>query len=44
MFCDELVRLGADIRTNGHHAVVRGRERLSGARSGRPTSAPAPGW
>jgi len=30
-FIDELVRLGADIRTEGHHAVVRGRERLSGA-------------
>jgi UDP-N-acetylglucosamine 1-carboxyvinyltransferase len=25
------VRLGADIRTDGHHAVVRGRGRLSGA-------------
>lgn len=31
MFIDELVRLGAQIRTDGHHAVVRGRERLSGA-------------
>ncbi len=31
MFVDELVRLGADVRTDGHHAVVRGRERLSGA-------------
>jgi UDP-N-acetylglucosamine 1-carboxyvinyltransferase len=31
MFLDELSRLGADIRTDGHHAVVRGRERLSGA-------------
>jgi UDP-N-acetylglucosamine 1-carboxyvinyltransferase len=31
MFIDELVRLGADIRADGHHAVVRGRERLSGA-------------
>jgi UDP-N-acetylglucosamine 1-carboxyvinyltransferase len=31
MFLDELLRLGADIRTDGHHAVVRGRERLSGA-------------
>ena len=30
-FIDELSRLGADIRTEGHHAVVRGRERLSGA-------------
>jgi UDP-N-acetylglucosamine 1-carboxyvinyltransferase len=31
MFIDELVRLGADVRTDGHHAAVRGRERLSGA-------------
>ena len=31
MFIDELSRLGADVRTDGHHAVVRGRERLSGA-------------
>ena len=31
MFVQEMVRLGADIRTDGHHAVVRGRERLSGA-------------
>jgi len=31
MFVDELLRLGADIRTDGHHAVVRGRPRLSGA-------------
>ncbi|HEY7271510.1 MAG TPA: UDP-N-acetylglucosamine 1-carboxyvinyltransferase [Actinoplanes sp.] len=31
MFVNEMVRLGADIRTDGHHAVVRGRERLSGA-------------
>jgi UDP-N-acetylglucosamine 1-carboxyvinyltransferase len=28
----ELVRMGADIRVEGHHAVVRGVERLSGAR------------
>ena len=27
----ELVRMGADIRTEGHHAVVRGVPRLSGA-------------
>jgi UDP-N-acetylglucosamine 1-carboxyvinyltransferase len=32
----ELVRMGADIRTEGHHAVVRGVERLSGA----PVKAP----
>ncbi|MFV2018030.1 UDP-N-acetylglucosamine 1-carboxyvinyltransferase [Micromonospora sp. LOL_023] len=31
MFVEELLRLGADIRTDGHHAVVRGRERLVGA-------------
>ena len=31
MFVNELVRLGADIRIDGHHAVVRGRERLSSA-------------
>ncbi len=31
MFVDEMQRLGADIRIDGHHAVVRGRERLSGA-------------
>ena len=28
----ELLRMGADIRVQGHHAVVRGVERLSGAR------------
>ena len=27
----EMVRLGADIRTDGHHAVIRGRHWLSGA-------------
>jgi UDP-N-acetylglucosamine 1-carboxyvinyltransferase len=31
MFCDEIARMGADVRTDGHHAVVRGKERLSGA-------------
>ena len=31
MFVNEMVRLGADIRTDGHHAVVRGQARLSGA-------------
>ena len=30
-FVNELIRLGADVRTDGHHALVRGRERLSGA-------------
>ncbi|MDQ1680386.1 MAG: UDP-N-acetylglucosamine 1-carboxyvinyltransferase [Frankiaceae bacterium] len=31
MFVDELTRLAVDARTDGHHAVIRGRERLSGA-------------
>jgi UDP-N-acetylglucosamine 1-carboxyvinyltransferase len=31
MFVDELNRMGADIRTEGHHAVVRGVDRLSSA-------------
>ena len=31
MFVDELNRMGADIRTEGHHAVLRGVERLSAA-------------
>lgn len=31
MFINEMVRLGADIKTDGHHAVVRGRETLSSA-------------
>jgi UDP-N-acetylglucosamine 1-carboxyvinyltransferase len=30
-YIDELVRMGADIRTEGHHAVVRGVPQLSGA-------------
>lgn len=30
-YIEELRRMGADIRTEGHHAVVRGVERLSGA-------------
>lgn len=30
-FVNELSRLGADIRTDGHHAIVRGRSVLSGA-------------
>jgi UDP-N-acetylglucosamine 1-carboxyvinyltransferase len=30
-YVSELIRMGADIRTEGHHAVVRGVERLSGA-------------
>src|SRR5690606_30895110 len=30
-YVDELRRMGADIRTDSHHAVCRGVERLSGA-------------
>lgn len=29
-YVDELVRMGADVRVEHHHAVIRGRERLSG--------------
>ena len=31
-YVDELVRLGADIRIDGHHAIVRGVPRLAGTR------------
>jgi UDP-N-acetylglucosamine 1-carboxyvinyltransferase len=31
MFVQELARLGADVRVDGHHAVVRGKPVLSGA-------------
>jgi UDP-N-acetylglucosamine 1-carboxyvinyltransferase len=31
MFVSEMARLGAQIQADGHHAVVRGRERLSSA-------------
>jgi len=31
LYIDELRRMGADIRTEGHHAVIRGVERLSAA-------------
>ena len=30
-FVNEMVRLGADVRTDGHHAMVRGKTSLSGA-------------
>jgi len=30
-FIEEMMRLGADARTDGHHAVVRGVQRLSSA-------------
>ena len=33
-YVEELRRMGADIKTEGHHAVVRGVRRLSGARYG----------
>jgi UDP-N-acetylglucosamine 1-carboxyvinyltransferase len=31
MFADELTRMGADVRIESHHALVKGVERLSGA-------------
>jgi UDP-N-acetylglucosamine 1-carboxyvinyltransferase len=31
MFCDEIARMGADVRTDGHHAVIRGKDKLSSA-------------
>ena len=31
MFVNEMIRLGADIKTDGHHAIIHGRERLSAA-------------
>ena len=31
MFAGEIARMGADIRIEGHHAIVRGVDRLSGA-------------
>ena len=30
-FVDELIRMGADARTDGHHASLRGRDKLSSA-------------
>jgi UDP-N-acetylglucosamine 1-carboxyvinyltransferase len=30
-FVNELNRLGANVRTDGHHAFIKGRKRLSGA-------------
>jgi len=35
-YVEELSRLGADIRTDGHHAIVRGVERLRGAATTAP--------
>ena len=44
-YVEELRRMGADIRTEGHHAVVRGVPRLSGAPVRAPrTSGPAWRW
>ena len=43
-FVEEMIRLGADARTDGHHAVIRGIPQLSSAPCGHRTSAPAPGW
>jgi len=31
MFADEITRMGADIRIEGHHALIRGVSQLSGA-------------
>lgn len=31
MFVNEMIRLGADIKTDGHHASIRGKEILSAA-------------
>ena len=36
VFVDELARMGSSIKVEGHHAVIRGIERLSGA----PVEAP----
>ncbi len=30
-FVNELIRLGADVKIEGHHAIIRGRRQLSGA-------------
>jgi UDP-N-acetylglucosamine 1-carboxyvinyltransferase len=44
-YVEELRRMGADIKTEGHHAVVRGVPRLSGARVRAPrTSGPGSPW
>ena len=43
-YVDELVRLGAQITTEGHHAMIRGVDQLSGTRCARATSAPRPRW
>ena len=43
-YVDELIRMGADIRTDSHHAVVRGVPAWSAPPWPRPTSGPAPPW
>ena len=43
-YVEELLRLGADIRTTGHHAVVRGSRDFPARRCGRTTSAPGRRW
>ena len=44
MFCDEIARIGANVRTDGHHAVVRGASGCPARRCAPPTSARASGW
>ena len=44
-YVEELIRLGADVRTNGHHAVVRGRAAAVGrAGAGPRHPRPARRW
>ena len=43
-FIEEMIRLGADARTDGHHAVVRGVPGCRARRCGRRTSARASAW
>lgn len=43
-FVEEMIRLGADARTDGHHAVVRGSRSSPVRRCGARTSGPAPVW
>lgn len=43
-FVEEMIRLGADARTDGHHAVVRGLRSCRALRCGVRTSVPGPAW
>jgi len=43
-FVEEMVRLGADARTDGHHAVIRGVAQLSSAPRGVAQLSSAPVW